>query len=124
MVLTVKLAPYSDTLDLVVKFLDLVTVTVPPGLPISMTFGIVYAMEKMKKKKIFCISPNKTILGGMTNLICFDKTGTLTEDFMDFNLLIPVGRDEMEGENKICFKTPIKNNQQLSIEETIKKNKE
>ena len=85
-----KLASDVGIYEFVFKFLDLVTVTVPPGLPLSMTFGIIYALEKMKVKKIFCISPNKTILGGMTNLVCFDKTGTLTEDFMDFNSLIPV----------------------------------
>jgi cation-transporting ATPase 13A2 len=87
--LVVKLAPYADPLDLFVKFLDLVTVTVPPGLPVSMTFGIIFALEKMKQKQIFCTSPNKTIVGGMINMLCFDKTGTLTEDFMDFNALIP-----------------------------------
>lgn len=43
----------------------------------------------MKNKGIFCISPNKTVVGGMTDLICFDKTGTLTEDFMDFYALLP-----------------------------------
>lgn len=60
------------------KFCDLITVTVPPGLPVSMTFGIIFALEKMKNKKIFCISPNKTIVGGMVDFMCFDKTGTLT----------------------------------------------
>lgn len=54
-----------------------------------MTFGIVFALEKMKDKSIFCTSPNKTIVGGMTNFLCFDKTGTLTEDFMDFDALLP-----------------------------------
>lgn len=44
----------------------------------------------MKNKKIFCISPNKTIVGGMVDFLCFDKTGTLTEDFMDFYALVPV----------------------------------
>lgn len=29
---------------MIVKFLDLITVTVPPGLPVSMTFGIVFAL--------------------------------------------------------------------------------
>jgi cation-transporting ATPase 13A3/4/5 len=53
-----------------------------------MTFGIIFALEKMVAKKIYCSSPNKVVLGGMTNWICFDKTGTLTEDFMDFNCLI------------------------------------
>ena len=77
------------TKDLVLKILDLITITVPPGLPISMTFGIIYAVDKMKKKEIFCISPNKVIPGGQVNHICFDKTGTLTEDFMDFYCLVP-----------------------------------
>jgi len=53
-----------------------------------MTFGIIFALEKMKDKKIFCSSPNKVVGGGMTNWVCFDKTGTLTEDFMDFNCLV------------------------------------
>ena len=67
-----------STEDLILKFLDMITITVPPGLPISMTFGIIYAVDKMKKKQIFCISPNKVIPGGLVNFICFDKTGTLT----------------------------------------------
>ena len=75
--------------DIILKILDLITVTVPPGLPISMTFGIIYAVDKMKKKQIFCISPNKVIPGGLVDLICFDKTGTLTEDFMDFYCFVP-----------------------------------
>ncbi len=92
--MTVKLAAQADPFDLFIKFLDLVTVTVPPGLPVSMTFGIVFALEKLKKKSIFCTSPNKIILGGMINFMCFDKTGTLTEDFMDFYSLIPCINNE------------------------------
>ena len=42
--LVVRLYELADPLDLFVKFLDLVTVTVPPGLPVSMTFGIVFAL--------------------------------------------------------------------------------
>ena len=49
-----------------------------------MTFGIIFALEKLKDKSIFCISPNKVVTGGMVDFVCFDKTGTLTEDFMDF----------------------------------------
>lgn len=63
---------------MIVKFLDLITITVPPGLPVSMTFGIIFALEKLKDKQIFCISPNKIISGGRVNHACFDKTGTLT----------------------------------------------
>lgn len=77
------------TSDLVIKFLDLITITVPPGLPVSMTFGIIHAIEKLKRKEIFCVSPNKVIMGGLVDMICFDKTGTLTEDYMDFKELVP-----------------------------------
>ena len=47
--MVIKLAEHADPIDLFVKFLDLVTVTVPPGLPVSMTFGIIFALEKMKE---------------------------------------------------------------------------
>ena len=61
----------------------MITITVPPTLPISMLIGIVYALEKLKKKKkkeIYSISPNQIIEGGLLDIMCFDKTGTLTYD--------------------------------------------
>lgn len=58
--------------------MDLITVTIPPGLPVSMTLGIIYAVEKLKKKNIYCTSQNNIIKGGRVNHVCFDKTGTLT----------------------------------------------
>lgn len=82
------------TNDLILKFLDLITITVPPGLPVSMTFGIIYAIDKLKKKEIYCVSPNKIIMGGLVDFICFDKTGTLTEDYMDFKALVPSYKGE------------------------------
>lgn len=74
---------------MVQKFFDLITITVPPALPVSMTFGIIYAVERLEKKGIFCIAQNKVIIGGMIEFCCFDKTGTLTEDYMDFYALVP-----------------------------------
>lgn len=41
--------------DLLIRLLSLITIAVPPALPVSMSFGIVYAIEKLKKKSIFCI---------------------------------------------------------------------
>jgi len=43
------------------KFIDLITITVPPSLPVSMTFGIIYAVERLESKGIFCIAQNKVI---------------------------------------------------------------
>lgn len=58
----------------------MVTITVPPTLPISMIIGIVYAVDKLKVKEIYSISPNQIIEGGLLEIMCFDKTGTLTFD--------------------------------------------
>lgn len=84
-----KLQETVEAFDLFIKFLDLITITVPPALPISMALGVVYAIEKLKSKQIFCIENNRVIIGGVVNFCCFDKTGTLTEDFMDFEALVP-----------------------------------
>lgn len=35
---------YEDTVDIIMKFIDLILIAVPPGLPVSMTFGIIYAV--------------------------------------------------------------------------------
>jgi P-type E1-E2 ATPase len=75
--------------DVIVSFLDLVAITVPAALPVSMAFGVINSISKLKKKSIFCIEENKVIVGGDVSFCCFDKTGTLTEDFMDFEAVIP-----------------------------------
>ena len=44
--------------------LDLITVTVPPALPAAMSCGIVFAISRLKKKNIFCISPPRINMAG------------------------------------------------------------
>uniref|UniRef100_A0A8C0XJN2 Cation-transporting ATPase n=1 Tax=Castor canadensis TaxID=51338 RepID=A0A8C0XJN2_CASCN len=68
---------------IIIKSLDIITITVPPALPAAMTAGIVYAQRRLKKVGIFCISPQRINICGQLNLVCFDKTGTLTEDGLD-----------------------------------------
>jgi len=58
--------------------INIILVTVPPALPVSMKIGVIYALERLKKKQIYCIAPNRVISGGSIDLCCFDKTGTLT----------------------------------------------
>lgn len=84
-----RLSEVVDPLSIFLKFLDLIVITVPPALPVSMAFGVIYAINKLKDKSIFCIEESKVITGGVVSFSCFDKTGTLTEDFMDFECLIP-----------------------------------
>ncbi|PIN91809.1 hypothetical protein AB205_0172530 [Aquarana catesbeiana] len=75
--------------DIVVKSLVAVTVAIPPVLPAAVATGIMYAQKRLKKKKIFCISPQRINVCGRINLVCFDKTGTLTEDGLDLWGVVP-----------------------------------
>uniref|UniRef100_A0A8D1N155 Cation-transporting ATPase n=1 Tax=Sus scrofa TaxID=9823 RepID=A0A8D1N155_PIG len=75
--------------DTVTMALLLLTVTVPPVLPAALTTGIVYAQKRLKRKNIFCISPQRINMCGQINLVCFDKTGTLTEDGLDLWGTVP-----------------------------------
>uniref|UniRef100_A0A8C6XCN0 Cation-transporting ATPase n=1 Tax=Naja naja TaxID=35670 RepID=A0A8C6XCN0_NAJNA len=69
--------------EVVKKALDIITIAVPPALPAALTTGIIYTQRRLKKKGIFCISPQRINVCGQLNLVCFDKTGTLTEDGLD-----------------------------------------
>ena len=68
---------------IIVRALDLITIVVPPALPATLSIGTNFALNRLKQKSIFCISPQRVNIGGKLDVICFDKTGTLTEDGLD-----------------------------------------
>lgn len=68
---------------IVIRAFDLVTIVVPPALPATMSIGTSFAIGRLRKNGIFCISPNRVNIAGKINLACFDKTGTLTEEGLD-----------------------------------------
>ncbi|KAK5111234.1 hypothetical protein LTR62_005262 [Meristemomyces frigidus] len=68
---------------IIVRALDLITIVVPPALPATLTIGTNFALQRLKSKLIFCISPQRVNVGGKIDVMCFDKTGTLTEDGLD-----------------------------------------
>ncbi|KAJ9123150.1 hypothetical protein QFC22_001343 [Naganishia vaughanmartiniae] len=65
------------------RALDLITIVVPPALPACLTVGTTFAIDRLRKTGIFCISPNRVNVAGQANVFVFDKTGTLTEDGLD-----------------------------------------
>eukprot|EP00731_Ephydatia_muelleri_P014336 Em0008g56a len=87
---------YTMTIDVkllgpllaIVRSLDIVTTVVPPALPAALTVGTVYALQRLKKQQIYCISPQRVNVCGKIKLVCFDKTGTLTEDSLDMEGVI------------------------------------
>ncbi|GAA6043571.1 hypothetical protein JCM8097_005258 [Rhodosporidiobolus ruineniae] len=68
---------------IVIRALDLITIVVPPALPATMSIGTSFAISRLRKQGIFCISPTRVNIGGKINIVCFDKTGTLTEEGLD-----------------------------------------
>jgi cation-transporting ATPase 13A3/4/5 len=68
---------------IVVRALDLITIVVPPALPATLTIGTNFALSRLRRMQIYCISPQRVNVGGKLDIVCFDKTGTLTEDGLD-----------------------------------------
>ncbi|KAH9911839.1 Ca-transporting ATPase [Fomitopsis serialis] len=68
---------------ILIRALDLITVVVPPALPATLSIGTSFAISRLRKLGIFCISPSRVNVAGQINVCCFDKTGTLTEDGLD-----------------------------------------
>ncbi|RLN91403.1 hypothetical protein BBJ28_00013569 [Nothophytophthora sp. Chile5] len=67
-----------------VNSLDLVTVAVPPALPLVLSSGIGFAMQRLQKGGIFCIDSQRVNSCGQISCFCFDKTGTLTQEHLSF----------------------------------------
>jgi cation-transporting ATPase 13A2 len=68
---------------MILRALDLITVVVPPALPATLSIGTSFALGRLRRLGIYCISPSRVNVGGKVNVCCFDKTGTLTEDGLD-----------------------------------------
>ncbi|KAK3945050.1 vacuolar cation-transporting ATPase YPK9 [Diplogelasinospora grovesii] len=68
---------------IIVRALDLITIVVPPALPATLTIGTNFALTRLRRKQIFCISPQRVNVAGKLDIMCFDKTGTLTEEGLD-----------------------------------------
>ncbi|KAG0706086.1 hypothetical protein DFH29DRAFT_903514 [Suillus ampliporus] len=52
---------------IVVRALDLITIVVPPALPATLSIGTNFAIGRLRKLGIFCISPTRVNVGGKVN---------------------------------------------------------
>ena len=97
--LIVKLERNTEIGEIILRVLAVVTTVVPPALPSALTACLVYAQDRLKKKDIYCISPNAINLCGTLNTFVFDKTGTLTEDGLDLKFVLSVREDGDKNNN-------------------------
>lgn len=58
--------------------LDLITIAVPPALPLILTVGIGFSLQRLKEAYIYCINPERLNYAGRLDTMCWDKTGTIT----------------------------------------------
>ncbi len=87
-----------DAGTMLMKCLDLITITVPPALPACMSIGIAFALSRLKGAHIFCISPPRINVAGRVGVVCFDKTGTLTEEGLSvYGFRVAAMRSESEA---------------------------
>ncbi|XP_050301923.1 polyamine-transporting ATPase 13A3-like isoform X2 [Anthonomus grandis grandis] len=101
-----KLSRLLSSAEIIVKALDIITIVIPPALPAAMTVGKLYAIQRLKSHKIFCINSRVVNVSGSLDCICFDKTGTLTEDALDMWGVIPVKNEKILEPVKDIEKMP------------------
>ncbi len=77
----------------------MVTICVPPSLPLCLSASIAIAISRLRKQDIFVSEPSKVVTAGHLDVACFDKTGTLTEAGLDLQGILPVAR--VSGQ--VCF---------------------
>ncbi|CAF0715730.1 unnamed protein product [Brachionus calyciflorus] len=98
-----KILRKNPAVDIIKRSLDIITIAVPPALPGALTAGLIYAQNRLRKQKIYCISPRTINIVGTINTFVFDKTGTLTEDGLDLKCVLPVKKIKSELGEDIYF---------------------
>lgn len=94
--MTLKIIRKNPLADIIKRSLDIITIAVPPALPGALTAGLIYAQNRLRHQKIYCISPRTINICGTINTFVFDKTGTLTEDGLDLKCVLPVEKNGSE----------------------------
>ncbi|KAG7665956.1 uncharacterized protein J8A68_000579 [[Candida] subhashii] len=102
-----------STRIMILRALDIITIVVPPALPATLTIGTTFALARLKKLDIFCISPTRVNIGGKLDVMCFDKTGTLTEDGLDILGLHLA--NNAKGRKEIIFEDIVENINSLKV---------
>jgi Ca2+-transporting ATPase len=92
----------SDILNIFMIAVTLIVVSVPEGLPMSVTLSLALSMNRMLKTNNLVRKMHACETMGATTVICTDKTGTLTQNQMQvyqtnfYNL-----KDQMLGDDEL-----------------------
>ena len=97
----------AATKTMIIRGLDLITIVVPPSLPLALSVGTNFALLALKAQRIFCISPARINLAGKIQFMCFDKTGTLTSEGMELMGVLPSRAGVFEHFHPTASKTDV-----------------
>ena len=101
--MTVKILKKNPAIDVIKRSLDIITIAVPPALPGALTAGLIYSQNRLRKQKIYCISPRTINICGTLDTFVFDKTGTLTEDGLDLKSVLPCHRIRKSSDGEMHY---------------------
>ena len=59
--ITVEQMKHYDVEETIYRAFDVITIVVPPALPAALTVGTVYALNRLRKQQIYCISPQRCV---------------------------------------------------------------
>ena len=62
----------TDVKTFIDRSLNLIVIAVPPALPAAVSCGVVFAINRLKNQKIFCISPPRVNIA-IVESTCFPK---------------------------------------------------
>jgi magnesium-transporting ATPase (P-type) len=86
------LHPVSNQLPIVISYLSLLYPLIPTAF--AVTIGL--AAQRLRSKRISCLSPDHLLVTAKVETAFFDKTGTLTNQGMDFHFTWTI-----DGETKL-----------------------
>lgn len=87
-----------DKIFIFFKFLDFLTSSAPPPLPIFFNLAYSLSLFRLGYKGITGTEPQKTVDGAQVKTFCFDKTGTLTRNDVSISKIFRI-----KNENKLSF---------------------
>lgn len=79
------------------EIINLITVTIPPQLPLALSLSLSSSYSRLQEKGINCVNPSRVLAAGAINCAAFDKTGTLTHEGLSLKEIWSVS--EVSGEN-------------------------
>ena len=69
----------ADHVHAVFVSLRLVTLSIPPSLPLAITMAHILSSRRLENQQIVCRNYRRIYVGGRISCVVFDKTGTLTK---------------------------------------------